>query len=661
MTLSESITYDYVFLGLGCGNGLMLLQLEAEGLLTNKRILIIEPEFIIKNDRTFCFWMEPERVKSCFLSTMVETQWSKVHVGEAVQSLDPLRYYRISGRTLSENVHSVLTRENARIIQASYDGIPSKDGENAQLTILGEQLNASLVFDNRPPSYAEPNASETRLFQSFYGWEITSEHPVFDADCFTMMDFKVQQEGATQFMYVLPFDAHRALVEITRFGEALLPSEHAERALISYLTEHAISYSIEDKEQGVIPMFSQAISVNTSSNTWINTGERAGMLKPSTGYSFERSFTYAKQVVQGIKANSKPYLAKKTRFAYYDRLLLQLLRNQPAKGALIFTQLFKQNSAIKVFKFLDERSTLGEDLRILKSLPFGLFVGAAVKDMVWRSSKVLQWLTPMLVLSCLVFLLQALGQMSLVYGVLGFGMVVLGIPHGALDHLHALKKPWGWNMLGYVLMYLGLGALILGVFSLSPWGGLLLFLGYSMWHFGEADFAHWRFGRSGMALLWGGYILGGILGSHVHETVTILREMRVNVPLDLLANHTFGTWWILSGGAFFIGWKRNRFITTSVLSLLILSALPLIPAFAVFFIFQHSFHGWKKLKELNSESDVQQWIKALPFTLGACLLFGLNAYFESFTWGQVFIFLAALSFPHVVLMATLYRKSSVGA
>jgi hypothetical protein len=86
----------------------------------------------------------------------------------------------------------------------------------------------------------------------------------------------------------------------------------------------------------------------------------------------------------------------------------------------------------------------------------------------------------------------------------------------------------------------------------------------------------------------------------------------------------------------------------------------LIPAFAVFFIFQHSFHGWKKLQELNSESDVQRWIQALPFTIGACLLFGLNAYFAPFTWGQVFIFLAALSFPHVVLMATLYRKSSIG-
>ena len=657
--MSDSIPYDYVFLGLGCGNGLILLQLEAEGMLTNKRILVIEPDQLIKNDRTFCFWMEPERVNSCFLSTLVETQWSKVHVGEKVQSLDSLRYYRISGRTLSENVHSVLTRENARIIQARYDGIPSKDGENAQLTILGEQLTASLVFDNRPPSYAEPNASETRLFQSFYGWEIKSEHPVFDADCFTMMDFNVKQEGATQFMYVLPLDEQRALVEITRFGEALLPSERAEQALLSYLTEHSIPYSIEDKEMGVIPMFSHSISGNTSSSTWINTGERAGMLKPSTGYSFERSLTYAIQVVEGIKTNRKPYLAKKKRFAYYDRLLLQLLRDQPAKGALIFIQLFKQNTAIHVFKFLDERSTLREDLRILKSLPIGLFVGAAIKDAVWRCPKILNGLTPMLLFSCLVFLLQLVGQMPLVYGVLGIGMLVLGIPHGALDHLHALKKPWGWNMLGYVLMYLGLGALILGVFSLSPWGGLLLFLGYSMWHFGEADFVHWRMGRSGMALLWGCYVLGSLLGSHVHEMVKILREMKVTFPFDLGAFDSLGMWWILFGGAFFIGWKRNRSMIPSVLSLLILSALPLIPAFTVFFIFQHSLHGWKKLKELNPESDEQRWIKALPFTLGACLLFGVNAYFAPFTWGQVFIFLAALSFPHVVLMATLYRKTSI--
>lgn len=658
----SAITHiDFLFLGMGCGNSLMLLELEKQGLLADKRILVVEPHTIRRNDRTFCFWMEPERVSEGFLGALVENQWNKVHVGETSQSLNPLSYYRIRGNLLSDRVQNLLDNTHACIIQASYDGIPSLEGERAMLNICGELYTAAFVFDNRPPCYEASSKSEVRLFQSFYGWEVKTQLPVFESDCFTMMDFNVQQEGATQFMYVLPFDTHRALVEITRFGQEVIGSTAAEQALLSYLSSRAIDFTIETKEQGVIPMFSQSNKAMDSMPCWINTGERAGMLKPSTGYSFERSLTYAEQVVQGIKSNQKIVRVRKSRFGYYDRLLLQLLRDRPAQGSKIFTQLFQKNAAIKVFKFLDERTTVSEDLSILGSLPIGLFVSAAFKDFIWRGARFFQGITPMLLMSCVALVLQALGQMYLVYGILGIGMLALGIPHGALDHLHVLKKPWGWNMLGYVLMYLGLGALIFGVFSLSPWGGLLLFLGYSLWHFGEADFAHWSQGRSGMALLWGVYVLGAILGSHVPETVAILKEIQVDIPLDFLSDHMFGTSWMLFGGAFFIGWKRNRFIISSVLSLLMLSTLPLITAFAIFFIFQHSFHGWEKLKELNSESDVQQWIKALPFTLGACLLFGLNAYFGSFTWGQVFIFLAALSFPHVLLMATLYRKSSIRA
>ena len=42
---STSSTYiDYAFLGLGCGNSLMLLQLAEEGLLAGKHILVIEPD-----------------------------------------------------------------------------------------------------------------------------------------------------------------------------------------------------------------------------------------------------------------------------------------------------------------------------------------------------------------------------------------------------------------------------------------------------------------------------------------------------------------------------------------------------------------------------------------------------------------------------------------
>jgi Brp/Blh family beta-carotene 15,15'-monooxygenase len=360
-------------------------------------------------------------------------------------------------------------------------------------------------------------------------------------------------------------------------------------------------------------------------------------------------------VVQGIKANRKPYLVKKIRFAYYDRLLLQLLRDKPGKGSLIFTQLFKRNSANSVFKFLDERSTIAEDLRILRSLPFGLFIRAALKDAVWRNPR---FVSPLFIATTVLLLLQSLGGMPIGYWALAIGFLVLGIPHGALDHLHALRKPWGWNMLGYVLVYLTLGALILGLFYISPWIGLLCFLGYSMWHFGEADLAHWNLGKSWKSLLWGCYVLGGILVSHAPETVQILREMKVFIPLDSVPSASMAYAWILLGGVFFMGWLRKGAIAISIVSLLLLCNLPLIPAFGLFFIFQHSLHGWKKIKEMSLKSDLRLWINALPFTLGAVVLFGLNTYYASFTWGQVFIFLAALSFPHVVLMASLYRKSS---
>jgi TM2 domain-containing membrane protein YozV len=51
------------------------------------------------------------------------------------------------------------------------------------------------------------------------------------------------------------------------------------------------------------------------------------------------------------------------------------------------------------------------------------------------------------------------------------------------------------------------------------------------------------------------------------------------------------------------------------------------------------------------------WLQALPFTLGALVLFGAYLYLiQEPNWGQVFIFLSALSFPHVYYMHKSYQK-----
>ena len=55
----QELPYDYAFIGMGCANSLILLELDRAGLLAQKRILVYEPEQKKGNDRTFCFWLEP--------------------------------------------------------------------------------------------------------------------------------------------------------------------------------------------------------------------------------------------------------------------------------------------------------------------------------------------------------------------------------------------------------------------------------------------------------------------------------------------------------------------------------------------------------------------------------------------------------------------------
>jgi hypothetical protein len=60
------------------------------------------------------------------------------------------------------------------------------------------------------------------------------------------------------------------------------------------------------------------------------------------------------------------------------------------------------------------------------------------------------------------------------------------------------------------------------------------------------------------------------------------------------------------------------------------------------------------------------WLHALPFHAGAWILLFLFFYLwpstqqgiSAGTWGLFFIFIACISFPHVMAMQTVYRKSS---
>jgi hypothetical protein len=113
--------------------------------------------------------------------------------------------------------------------------------------------------------------------------------------------------------------------------------------------------------------------------------------------------------------------------------------------------------------------------------------------------------------------------------------------------------------------------------------------------------------------------------------------------------------------------ERRPAMVLSALMLAVGMELPLLTAFGVYFIGQHSFNGWTHLKKGFKTDNLSLFKVAFPFTLGAFLLFAmillgmekgwLNA-FHNHEVTLFFVFISCISFPHVLAMHGFYRKQA---
>lgn len=70
----------------------------------------------------------------------------------------------------------------------------------------------------------------------------------------------------------------------------------------------------------------------------------------------------------------------RNRHRQYDKLLLKILRDRNELGEELFTAMFERNSTQQIFKFLDEDSSLLEDLRIISSYRVAPFLEALYRE-----------------------------------------------------------------------------------------------------------------------------------------------------------------------------------------------------------------------------------------------------------------------------------------
>jgi lycopene beta-cyclase len=178
-------------------------------------------------------------------------------------------------------------------------------------------------------------------------------------------------------MYVLPTSKNEALLEYTLFSHKHLNNREYETEIKSYIDKLGITdYEIIEKEKGSIPMTCYPFWKKNTKNV-INIGTAGGWTKASTGYTFKNSSKKSKALVNFLiyETDFRKFY-KKDKFWFYDLLLLDILDQKNELGSSIFSALFKKGNPSLIFKFLDEETSVWEDLQVIWKCPTGLFVRA---------------------------------------------------------------------------------------------------------------------------------------------------------------------------------------------------------------------------------------------------------------------------------------------
>ena len=345
---------------------------------------MIDKEEKKRNDRTWCFW----EIENGFFEEIVYRQWPAFDfLSEsytATLTITPYQYKMIRGKDFYQYCFNEISKHSN--IDFVYGEVNNsyhhKEGITIRLDNKTLHSGHATVFNSIPrPSLSKKG--DIRLIQHFKGWVIQTKQPSFNKDKPILMDFRIGQDFGTAFVYVLPFSESKALVEYTLFTKELLLPEQYNIQLANYIKEYSgiTDYTIAEEEFGIIPMTNEKFDFYRDGAFHIGTA--GGQTKASSGYTFQFIQKQAQRIVDclvtGQSLNTIPSAPKKFRF--YDNTLLYILYHKKLSGKQIFTDLFQKNKPQQVLRFLDNESSLIDELKIISSLPAWPFLKAAFRQL----------------------------------------------------------------------------------------------------------------------------------------------------------------------------------------------------------------------------------------------------------------------------------------
>jgi lycopene beta-cyclase len=197
------------------------------------------------------------------------------------------------------------------------------------------------------------------------------------------MDFQSAEPDGVRFLYVLPLDAHTALVEDTWLVPSGKAPDFTDMKILSYANKHfgPVHWQIRHREEGNLPM-GFSMSAASKRQRIIPWGTAAGAIRASSGYAFSRIQAASDRMADAWQRTGRPEFAAahgSRLLDWMDRVFLRAMTDQPERFPEYFVRLFQRVTPDALVRFLESEPRAGDILHVMRALPPGPFLRAALR------------------------------------------------------------------------------------------------------------------------------------------------------------------------------------------------------------------------------------------------------------------------------------------
>jgi len=372
MQCDDTEKFDVIFAGGGLASTLLAVRLQAAH--PDKKLLIVEQADTLGADHTWSFHttdLTTDQYK--WLRPFIAHTWADQQLRfPAFTRVVDVGYNTITAASF----HAAAM---VRVGEAVRTGtrIESVNADHVRLA-CGTRCEAPCVIDGRG---LQPEMPLALGFQKFLGLEIRTREPHGETRP-TIMDATVPQDDGYRFIYTLPFDAHRMLVEDTYYSDGGALSSDA---LHSRIEDYAASRgwqieAIERTENGILPV----VLGGDIDAVWNNglkeaapVGLRAALFHPTTGYSLPDAVRLADEISQLERFDTRTVAAvveQRSRKDWRERSYFRMLNRMLFKGATpgervgIFQHFYRLNTEL-ISRFYAAKLNPADKARILIGKP----------------------------------------------------------------------------------------------------------------------------------------------------------------------------------------------------------------------------------------------------------------------------------------------------